>query len=404
MIGAVQEGSMVTAGTVVDRPAEPIGRDVPYRRLEALADAAPEGLWLRPTGLLSGEMAEAARTETIALPLAGGPLAFTCLEILARDEAGQAIAALAPLAELRRWSARGKATLRARVEQQLELLSAPRAAWAGLRLDRPLIMGIVNVTPDSFSDGGAFIAPEPAIAHGRALLAAGADILDIGGESTRPGATSVAPEDEIARVEPVLRGLAPTGAVLSIDTRHARVMEAALAAGARIINDVSALTGDKRSLAVAAAAGAPVVLMHMQGEPRTMQDNPSYRLASLDILEYLAERIAACAVAGIPRERVVVDPGIGFGKRARHNLEIMARLSLFHALGCGVLLGISRKSLIGRIGGALEPKKRLPGSLAGGVHALGQGVQILRVHDVAETRQAVATWQAIASGDQCRED
>jgi dihydropteroate synthase len=393
----------MTADTVADRTGAPTGGDVSYRQIETLTDVAPEGLWLRPTGLLSGAMVEAARRQAMALPLAGGPLAFSAVELLARDAAGQVIAAITPLAELLRWSGRAPATLGTRIEQLLDRLSAPRASWAGLPLDRPLIMGIVNVTPDSFSDGGAFIAAEAAIAHGRALLAEGADILDIGGESVRPGATPVAPEDEIARVEPVLRGLAGVGAVLSIDTRHARVMEAALAAGARIINDVSALAGDARSLAVAAATRAPVVLMHMQGEPRTMQSDPRYRLASLDILEYLAERIAICARVGIPRERIVVDPGIGFGKRARHNLEIMARLSLFHALGCGVLLGISRKSLIGRIGGALEPKKRLPGSLAGGVHALSQGVQILRVHDVAETRQAAASWQAIATGDQSQD-
>jgi dihydropteroate synthase len=394
------KGSFVTTQTL----AEPTGIDLAYRPLEALREAAPEGLWLRPIGLLTGGMAEAAQRAAMALPLAGGPLSFTGIEVLARDGAGAAIAAVTPLADLRRWSERAPGDLRRRIEQQLDALSAPRASWAGLPLDRALIMGIVNVTPDSFSDGAAFMAPEPAIAHGRALLAAGADIVDIGGESTRPGATPVAPEDEITRVEPVLRGLAASDALMSIDTRHAEVMEMALATGARIINDVSALTGDARSLEVAAASRAPVVLMHMQGEPPMMQKDPRYRLASLDIVEYLAERIAACAEAGIPRERIVVDPGIGFGKRARHNLELMARLALFHALGCGILLGISRKSLIGRIGGALEPKNRLPGSLSGAVHALGQGVQILRVHDVAETRQAVATWQAIAEGDQCQDD
>jgi dihydropteroate synthase len=394
----------LTAAAASNRAPEPTSVGVTYRPLDALADVAVEGLWLRPTGLITGGPAEAALAQRMALPLAGGALAFSDVELLARDGSGAVIAAITPLAELRRWSARAAAALRHRIDELLDALSAPRAAWAGLPLERPLIMGIVNVTPDSFSDGGAFMAPERAIAHGRALIAEGADILDIGGESTRPGAAPVAPEDEIARVEPVLRGLAGAGAVLSIDTRHARVMEAALAVGATIINDVAALDGDARSLAVAAAARAPVVLMHMQGEPTTMQRDPRYRLASLDILEYLAERVAACGRAGIPRERIIVDPGIGFGKHARHNLEIMARLSLFHALGAGVLIGISRKSLIGRIGGALEPTKRLPGSLASGIHALGQGVQILRVHDVAETRQAVATWQAIAGGDQCQED
>jgi dihydropteroate synthase len=214
----------------------------------------------------------------------------------------------------------------------------------------------------------------------------------------RPGAMPVPPAVEIGRVEPVVRALAALGAVVSIDSRHAEVMEAALGAGARIINDVSAMSGDPGSLAVAARFGAPIVLMHMQGEPRTMQDDPSYVLASLDIVDYLASRVAACAAAGIARERIVVDPGIGFGKRAGDNLEIMGRLGLFHALGCGVLLGVSRKSLIGRIGGGLPPAQRLPGSIAAGLFGLGQGAQILRVHDVAETRQAVATWQAMVVG------
>jgi dihydropteroate synthase len=385
----------VTVDTIDCAIDRSIDRDLSYRGLDDLAATAPGGLWLRPVGLLTGEAAAAALDRDVALPLAGGPTAFSVLEVLARDRSGQVLAAVAALAELRHWSERAAPALRDRVEEQLALLAARRAPWAGLRLDQPLIMGIVNVTPDSFSDGGAFLAPEQAIAHGRALLAAGADILDVGGESTRPGATPVAPADEFARIEPVVRGLAAAGAVVSIDTRHAQVMDAALAAGARIINDVSALTGDAASLAVAARSRAPLILMHMQGEPRTMQDDPTYRLASLDILEYLAGRIAACAGAGIPRERIVIDPGIGFGKRVRHNLEIMARLGLFHALGCGVLLGISRKSLIGRIGGELPPRERMPGSLAGGVYALGQGVQILRVHDVAQTRQAVSTWQAI---------
>jgi dihydropteroate synthase len=366
--------------------------------LDALAEAAPERLWLRPTGLLTGAAATAAINRQQALPLAGGPLAFSLIEALARSPTGAVIAAVSPPRELQRWAAGRGAAMAARIEEQLQRLSARRAPWAGLSLDGPLIMGIINVTPDSFSDGGAFVAPELAVARGRALMAAGANILDVGGESARPGAFPVSPAEEIRRVEPVVRALAGQGAVVSIDTRHAQVMEAALGAGARIINDISALSGDSDSLAVAARFDAPVVLMHMQGEPRTMQDNPSYVLASLDIVDYLGSRLAACAAAGISRERVVVDPGIGFGKRAGDNLEIMGRLSLFHALGCGVLLGVSRKSLIGRIGGDLPPTQRMPGSLAGGLFGVAQGVQILRVHDVAETRQALATWQAMVVG------
>jgi dihydropteroate synthase len=365
---------------------------------DGLAEAPLEHLWLRPTGFLTGAAATAAIGGRQALPLAGGRLAFSLVEVLARSPSGAVVAALSPLEKLRGWAERRGIATAARVDEQLKRLSAPRARWAGLSLDGPLIMGIINVTPDSFSDGGAFAAAELAVARGRALMAAGADILDVGGESMRPGAMPVPPAVEIRRVEPVVRALAALGAVVSIDSRHAEVMEAALGAGARIINDVSAMSGDPGSLAVAARFGAPIVLMHMQGEPRTMQDDPSYVLASLDIVDYLASRVAACAAAGIARERIVVDPGIGFGKRAGDNLEIMGRLGLFHALGCGVLLGVSRKSLIGRIGGGLPPAQRLPGSIAAGLFGLGQGAQILRVHDVAETRQAVATWQAMVVG------
>lgn len=377
------------------RPAEP---EAPHHRgLDLTLDIAPAHLWLRPLALLSGEAARAARAEDRALPLAGGASAFVMVEVLGRLASGEVAAALGSLAELRGWAEKRGGATAARVASQLERLAAPRAPWAGLALDRPLIMGIVNTTPDSFSDGGEFLAPERAIAHGRALAAAGADILDIGGESTRPGAAPVAPQEELRRIEPVIRALASAGFVVSVDTRHARTMAAALTAGARIINDVSALTHDPESLAVAARSEAAIVLMHMQGEPATMQANPTYSLASLDIVEYLEARVAACAAASIARSRLIVDPGIGFGKHAAHNLEIMARLGLLHALGCGVLLGISRKSLIAELHKA-EPKERIPGSLAGALQALAQGVQVLRVHDVAETRQAVATWRAVADG------
>jgi dihydropteroate synthase len=373
-------------------PAEP---ELPQRRgLDPALDIDPDHLWLRPLALLSGRAASVALAEGRALALAGGGSAFAMVELLGRLGSGEVVAALGTIAEVRRWAAERGAATAARLERQIERLVAPRAAWAGLGLDRPLIMGIVNATPDSFSDGGEFLAPERAIAHGRALAAAGADILDVGGESTRPGAAPVAAEEETRRVEPVVRALAGAGFVVSIDTRNARTMAAATAAGARIINDVSALSGEPESLAVAARSGAAVALMHMQGEPRTMQANPTYSLASLDIVEYLEARVAACAAAGIDRARVVVDPGIGFGKHTAHNLEIMARLGLLHALGCGVLLGISRKSLIAAVHEA-EPKARIPGSLAGALHALSQGVQMLRVHDVAETRQAIATWRAV---------
>jgi dihydropteroate synthase len=366
--------------------------------LQALTGIAADRLWLRPAGLLSGTAAAMAVGEGLAVPLAASGLAFSLVEVVGRQPDEGVATALVPLVQLRQWSEDGGAALGARIDRQLAALAMPRLAWAGLPLERPLIMGIVNVTPDSFSDGGEFAEADQAIRHGRALLDEGADILDIGGESTRPGATPVAPDEEIRRVEPVVRALAGAGAVVSIDTRHARVMAAALVAGARIINDVSALTGEPESLSLAARSRAPVVLMHMPGDPRTMQDNPSYTLASLDVLEHLAARVDACLAAGISRERIVVDPGIGFGKLSAHNLEIMTRLALLHTLGCGVMLGLSRKGLIGHVGGPLSPKERMPGSVAGALYGVSQGVQILRVHDVAATRQAVVTWQAMAAG------
>ncbi|HYD99325.1 MAG TPA: dihydropteroate synthase, partial [Alphaproteobacteria bacterium] len=273
--------------------------------------------------------------------------------------------------------------------------SQPRPSLAGLAFDRPLVMGIVNVTPDSFSDGGDFADPARAIAHGRALRAAGADILDIGGESTRPGAAPVPVEQEIARVVPVVRALAAEGAVVSIDTRRAATMRAALAAGARILNDVTALAGDPDSLGVAAASGAPVVLMHMQGEPRTMQADPRYDDVAFDIHDHLTARIAACAAAGIPRARIVVDPGIGFGKTGAHNVDLLRQLTLLHGLGCPVMVGVSRKRFLAGLSRQEPPKERLAGSLAAALAALDQGCQILRVHDVAETVQACAVWRAL---------
>jgi dihydropteroate synthase len=363
--------------------------------LAALAGIDAASLWLRPVGLLRGSVAEAAVGAGSAWPLAGGPFAFALIEVLALRD-GMLVAATSTPAALHGWAAAQRAAMAARVTGQLAALTAERPAWAGLSLDRPLVMGIVNVTPDSFSDGGDFSDAASAIAAGRAMLEAGADIIDIGGESTRPGAAPVPQEEEIARVVPVIAALAESGAVVSIDTRHPAVMAAALAKGARIVNDVSALTGDPASRAVVARAGAAVVLMHMKGEPATMQREPVYADAPIEVAEYLASRIADCAAAGIAADRIVVDPGIGFGKRKAHNLEILERVALLHALGCGLLLGVSRKSLIGALSNAAPPKERLPGSLAGALHGLSQGVQILRVHDVAATRQAIAIWQGIA--------
>jgi len=363
--------------------------------LAAFTGIAAEALWLRPLGLLRGAAAQAMIASSDAVALAGGTLGFSLVEALALRD-GRLLSAATTLAALRRWAAGQDEAVAERVAAQLASLAAPRPPWAGLPLDRPLIMGVLNVTPDSFSDGGDFVDPAVAIAAGRAMLVQGADIIDIGGESTRPGAAPVSPEAESARVVPVIAALAGAGAVVSVDTRHGAVMEAALAKGARIVNDVSALTGDRASRAIVARAGAAIVLMHMKGEPGTMQNEPVYADAPLEVAAYLAERIADCTAAGIAADRIVVDPGIGFGKRKAHNLEILERLALLHALGRGILLGVSRKSLIGALTNIVAPKERLGGSLAGALYGLSQGVNILRVHDVAATRQAVAVWQGIA--------
>lgn len=264
-----------------------------------------------------------------------------------------------------------------------------------LRFARPALMGIVNVTPDSFSDGGLFATPDAAIAQGRRLVVEGAAILDIGGESTRPGSEGVTEEDELARVIPVIEALAGAGHMTSIDTRKAAVMRRAAKAGARIINDVSALEYDPQSLATAAELQLPVVLMHAQGDPKTMQRNPVYVDAALDVYDWLETRIAACEKAGIARDLLVVDPGIGFGKSLAHNLAILRQTTLFHGLGVALMIGISRKSFMTKLTGEKTAARRVTGSLGGAVHAALNGAHMIRVHDVEETRQALAVAGAI---------
>ena len=317
-----------------------------------------------------------------AVPLAGGPLWFSQVERLERGHAPEVV----PAAEA------GAA---------LVALAAPRAGFAGLTMDAPRIMGILNVTPDSFSDGGQFLAPAAALVQAHAM-AAGADILDIGGESTRPGAAPVEIAEEIARTAPLIAALRAGGLTLpiSIDTRKAVVAEAALDAGADLVNDVAALTYDDDLGPLLAARRAPVVLMHHQGRPETMQDDPRYDDVLLDVYDWLAERVAAAEAIGIARDRIAVDPGIGFGKTQSHNLALLRGLSLLHGLGCPILLGASRKRFIGTIGGAVQAQARMPGSVAVALAGVAQGVQMVRVHDVAETRQALRLWQAIAGGQQ----
>ena len=256
------------------------------------------------------------------------------------------------------------------------------------------LMGIVNVTPDSFSDGGLYRDPEAAVEHGRQLLAEGADILDVGGESTAPGAEPVSVEVELGRVEPVVAALAGEGATVSIDTTKAAVAGAALEAGAAIVNDVTALRGDPEMAALCAERGPTVVLTHMLGTPRTMQDAPRYREVVADVREFFEERLAAAARAGIDGERIWLDPGIGFGKTDAHNAALLRRLGELAALGRPLVVGTSRKSFIGRVDGS-PPGERLGGTIASSLLAAANGAAVLRVHDVAQMRQALRLTEAV---------
>lgn len=342
-----------------------------------LGPGAAQGVYLVPRGARPGQ---------------GRPV--PAWEVLIRAAADRILATTVPRDMLIDWSRAEGEGMAAHVRRRLTAVEGRRPAFAGLPTDRPAVMGILNATPDSFSDGGRNFAVEDAVANGLAMLEAGADILDIGGESTRPGAAPVPVEEELRRVVPVIRALAERGARISIDTRHAAVMGAAVEAGAAVINDVTALAGDPDSLATAARLGVPVVLMHMQGRPQTMQADPTYGFAPLDVFDYLEDRVTACLGAGIDRAQICVDPGLGFGKTVAHNAAILARLGLYQGLGCAVMLGISRKSFIGKVSRGEDPGDRVPGSLAAAVIGAGQGTQVIRVHDVAETMQALAVWRA----------
>jgi dihydropteroate synthase len=255
---------------------------------------------------------------------------------------------------------------------------------------RPALVGVVNVTPDSFSDGGRFLDPKAAIAHGESLVAEGADVLDIGGESTRPGADPVAVDEELARVIPVIRGLAARiKAPLSIDTRHARVAREAVAAGACLINDVTGLTGDPEMARAVAETAAGLVVMHIQGEPRTMQQDPKYDNLMADICRFLRRGIMAAREAGVEEDRILIDPGIGFGKRLEHNLQVLSRLGQLRTLGRPIMVGVSRKRFIGDVTGIRKAADRVFGTAAACALAVAQGALALRVHDVLQMRQAV---------------
>ena len=269
------------------------------------------------------------------------------------------------------------------------------AVWAGLSLDRPRVMGILNLTPDSFSDGGRH-AGAAGLAAGEAMLAAGVDIIDIGGESTRPGSLPVDPAEEQARILPAIRALAAKGAVISVDTRNAATMAAALDAGARIVNDVTALSHDPAALPLVARRRAPVVLMHMRGTPETMSGLNTYGDIGRDVATELGAQIVAALAGGVARSAIVTDPGFGFAKLGQQNVGLLRGLGPLRDLGFPMLIGLSRKGFIGQLSGEPVASKRVGGSLAAALFALTEGAAILRVHDVPETVQAVRVWQGLA--------
>lgn len=341
-------------------------------------------MYLRPVQFVDAPMAYA---DGAVARLAGGLQWFAAYEIA--DDTGRLIV---PIAEIESLDERA-ALLHRR-------MTAPRPALTlgarTLRFDQPQVAGILNVTPDSFSDGGAHADdPAGAAAAGVDMLAAGAALVDLGAESTRPGAATVWEGDEIARAIPVVERLAGSGALVSIDTRKGAVMEAALAAGAAIVNDVSALLWDDRAVGIVARAGCPVVLMHSPDPEAGGHGRVAYRDVVAEVFAWLEARIEAAVAAGIDRARIIVDPGIGFGKSLADNLALLNGLAALHGLGCPIMLGASRKRLIGALSNEAPATERLGGSVALAVRAAEQGVQLLRVHDVAETVQALRVWRGL---------
>lgn len=348
--------------------------------------------YLRPTGFVDAPFGHDGKVAR----LAGGMLWFSAVEIAEVEGARLVSSELVSVEQLEQRIG----DMAAEAQTAWERIRADRAALTvgqrTVRLDQPQVVGILNVTPDSFSDGGRHDDAASAAEAGHAMATAGAAIVDVGGESTRPGAKPVWEGDELKRVLPIVEQLSRSGTAVSIDTRKAAVMEGALASGAGLVNDVSALTYDDRAIEVVAKAGCPVVLMHHQGQPETMQQAPHYEGPVLfEVYDWLEAQIDAAALAGVDRSRILVDPGIGFGKSVQHNLQLLNGLSLFHGLGCGIMLGASRKRMIGALSGEAPADQRLAGSITLALKGAEQGAQLLRVHDVPETVQALKVWRGL---------
>jgi dihydropteroate synthase len=367
---------------------------IPLTAAELQSAPASARLYCRPTCFVD----RPHELDDACLRIADTMVWFAAWHVSVR-EGDRVRCAIVPVPEFADWIAAMPDALGAQARGQMANVARPRAVLTlgerNVRLNEPQLMGILNVTPDSFSDGGQHADAQAAIDAGFAMASAGAAIVDVGGESTRPGAAEVWEGDEIARIEPVIAALVRGGVAVSADTRKAGVMEAALAAGATIINDISALRHDSRALEVAAAASCAVVLMHAPSAGKDPHEGASFSNTLFDVFDMLAERIAVCEAAGIGRDRLIVDPGIGFGKGVADNLALTGGIALFHALGCPILFGASRKRVIGALDGEAAADARLGGSIALHYQAASQGVQMLRVHDVPETRQALRMWRGL---------
>ena len=364
--------------------------------------AAPErGLFVSGSSVFARPICMTKTKDTLSDPvkginLHGGPYHFDKLELLIKTDENISVFS-SEIDEAREWAlAEGCIE---KLDQIILNLTGRHSSNVFTSLSSPLLMGVVNVTPDSFYDGGKNSKAQMAISQAHRLIADGVDIIDIGGESSKPGAVPVTAEQEIERVIPVIKEVSGFGVPISIDTQKSSVMEAAVIAGASIVNDISALSADPKSLRLLRELGVPVILMHMQGTPVDMQNNPYYQFAPLDILEYLRNRIDVCLESGISLSNIIVDPGIGFGKNLNHNVALLNRLSLFHSLRVPIAIGVSRKSFIASLNEDEPPDQRLAGSLAMAIWACQQGVQILRVHDVAETKQALKIYKAVVDDD-----
>ncbi|MBP02209.1 MAG: dihydropteroate synthase [Rhodospirillaceae bacterium] len=356
--------------------------------LRVASSCSEESFFLIPRGFVTHHIAKCLIRERKALPFSSDNKAYTSIEIVI-VEGDKVSHYYSTVDEFLYWLGRLPTEPSEYINKILRAAEDKAPKFAGINIKQPILMGILNVTPDSFSDGGEFLNPEAAIDHGLSMKSAGAQIIDVGGESTRPGAVPVPPEIEKERVLYVIKQLVRQGCTVSVDTRNWQTMLAALDAGACIVNDVTALSHSPNVVSIINEYAASVVLMHMQGEPTSMQQHPNYLWAPTDIYTMLKQRIAWCINLGISRERLCVDPGIGFGKSDKDNLNIIGAVSILRGLGCAVMLGSSRKGFIGRISNERRPQKRVFGTIAADLKGVSSGVDILRVHDVREVKQAL---------------